>query len=75
MVARRGYNPEIFMTASRSLEKVWTRYKEISFATTSRVGGLDVSGDTIIELGQKIKTSKDIIKIIEAEKENKSYNF
>ena len=73
MVARRGYNPEIFMTASRSLEKVWTRYKEISFATTSRVGGLDVSGDTIIELGQKIKTSKDIIKIIEAEKENKSY--
>jgi len=73
MVARRGYNPEIFMTASRSLEKVWTRYKEISFATTSRVGGLDVSGDTIIELGQKIKTSKDIIKIIEAEKESKSY--
>jgi len=72
-VIRRGYKPEIFMTASQSLEKVWARYKEVSFATTSRVGGLDVSGDTIVELGQKIKTFKDIDQIIESEKQSKSY--
>lgn len=61
----KGYNVHMYMASLASLEKVWERYGEISMATTSRVGGLDISGETVIELGKKIKTIQDIPLVIE----------
>lgn len=59
-VTSQGYMPIIYMASSASLEKVWERYKELSFAKESMSGGLSVSGDTLIELAKSIKTIKDI---------------
>ena len=59
-VKGQGYIPVIYMASSLSLEKVWERYKEISLARESMSGGLDVSGETLLQLAQKIKTIKDI---------------
>ncbi len=57
--------PTYYMASQASLEKVWSRYKELSLATTARVGGMDVSGDTIIELGKNIHNTEDIKQHIE----------
>ncbi|KKQ35894.1 MAG: hypothetical protein US50_C0003G0014 [Candidatus Nomurabacteria bacterium GW2011_GWB1_37_5] len=66
-VIEKGYRPVFFMASHASLEKVWDRYKEISQAVSSRVGGLDVSGDVLVSLGEKIKTIKDVQKVLEEE--------
>ena len=52
--------PIIYMASLASLEKVWERYKELSFAEESMSGGLSISGDTLLELGKSIKTIKDV---------------
>lgn len=59
-VKSQGYVPVIYMASSASLNKVWERYKELSFAKESMSGGLSVSGDTLIGLANSIKTIKDI---------------
>jgi type IV pilus assembly protein PilB len=55
-----GYVPFIYMASAASLEKVWERYGEISQAKESMSGGLDISGETLLQLAQNIKTIKDI---------------
>ncbi len=59
-LATQGMTPNYYMVSAASLEKVWSRYKELSLTTTARVGGMDVSGDTIVELGKTIKNTEDI---------------
>lgn len=59
---RRGFQPTLFMCSHASLEKAWSRYKEISFAQESKRGGLDVSSETLEELKNKIKTLDDVKK-------------
>ncbi len=52
--------PSFYMISTTSLEKVWGRYKELSMAESSRVGGIDISPEVFAETKQKIKTMKDI---------------
>lgn len=61
----KGLTPNYYMASQKSLEKVWERYKELSFATTSRIGGMDVSGDAVVELGKNIHNVEDIKKHID----------
>ena len=56
----RGITPNFYMSSYASLEKVWGRYKELSNATTARVGGMDVSGETIVKIGETIHNIGDI---------------
>lgn len=60
-----GYEVELVMASARSIKKVWSRYEDLSFATRSRTGGLDVSPDVLVQLSQKIKTIEDAVKEIE----------
>jgi len=72
----KGYNPHFYMASLASLEKAWERYKELSFAAQNRVGGLEIQGDVILELGQKIRTMKDIPEVIESvSKDNTSHKI
>ena len=52
------------MVSLASLEKVWDRYKELSLAENSKIGGLDISGEVLRETAKDIKTMKDIKKLI-----------
>ncbi len=70
-LTEKGYTPILFMASNASLAKVWERYKELSQAEQSRVGGLDVSGDTLLSLGEQIKTFQDVEKVIEAAAQDK----
>ena len=59
-LTQKNLIPNYYMVSAASLNKVWDRYKELSFATTSRVGGMDVSGDAIVEIGKNIHNTDDI---------------
>ncbi len=51
-----GYILSIYMVSRASLERAWSRYKEISFAMETRAGMLDISADEIRELIKSITT-------------------
>ncbi len=61
----KGLNPIFYMASRASLEKVWERYKEISYADRVKAGSLDISGDKLVELGKEIHVIADLTKMIE----------
>ena len=63
-IERENLIPTFYMVSMASLEKVWGRYKEISLAESSKVGGVEISGDVLKEVAKDIKTMKDIEKLV-----------
>jgi type II secretory ATPase GspE/PulE/Tfp pilus assembly ATPase PilB-like protein len=59
LIEGAGYDVVMVMTSEKSIEKVWSHYKDLSYATRSRSGGLDVSPDVLLELSQKVKNMED----------------
>ncbi|HWC57537.1 MAG TPA: GspE/PulE family protein [Candidatus Paceibacterota bacterium] len=56
-----GYEVTLVMASERSMQRVWGRYEDLSFATRSRAGGLDISPQLLTELSQKVKTIDDAV--------------
>ena len=63
-VERKNLIPTFYMVSTASISKVWDRYKEISMAESSRVGGIDISGDVLRETVKKIERIQDIQKMV-----------
>src|SRR3989338_6918707 len=61
---RHSLKPTFYMVSNASLNKVWDRYKEISLAESSQVGGLDISSEVLRETAKKIEYLQDISKLI-----------
>ncbi len=61
----KGYQPEIYITSTQSLEKAWKIYKDLSFAYESRAGSLEISSDEIAEIVDKAKSLPTIISILQ----------
>ena len=67
---QREFTPHFYMSSMASLEKAWDRYKEISYASESKVGAVTVSGEALKKIMANIKTMDDIKNaIVEAEKD------
>jgi type IV pilus assembly protein PilB len=65
-----GFTPHFYMASLSSLQKAWERYKEISYASESKVGTVSVSGEALKKIMAEIKTMDDIKNAItEAEKD------
>ena len=62
---RRGYILEIFMVSQQSLEKVWERYKDLSYSFETKSGALDISNEEILEMTKKVTSLADVKKLIE----------
>ncbi len=56
--------PNFYMASSYSINKVWERYKEISMAENTQVGGIDISGEVLREIAKNINKIQDIEKLI-----------
>lgn len=52
------------MASERSIQKIFTHYQDLSFATASRTGGLDISAEVLANLSATIKTLEDAEKAI-----------
>jgi type IV pilus assembly protein PilB len=68
-----GYIPHFYMASLASLSKAWERYKEISYASESRVGSIAVSGESLKKIMAGINNIEDIKKEIIAVEKDKSH--
>jgi len=64
------YTPHFYMSSLSSLQKAWERYKEISYASESKMGVVTISGEALKKIMVGIKNMDDIKSAIaEAEKD------
>ncbi len=57
---KRGYGIKEFMVSHASLEAAWTRYKDLSFATETKEGVIDISSDDLTKLIEDIHSLPDV---------------
>ncbi len=60
----KKYEPEIYITSTASLEKAWKMYKDLSFASESKAGSLEISGDEISAIVEQAKSLPTIVSIL-----------
>ncbi len=61
----RGFIPQMYMVSHASLNKVWDRYKDLSYSSETSSGALDISNEDILEMMKKVETLEDVKKLIE----------
>ncbi len=61
----KGYQPELYITSTQGLEKAWKMYKDISFASESKAGSLEISSDEITEIVEQAKSLPVVISILQ----------
>lgn len=59
------YTLGVHMVSTKSLEKAWERYADISRTSTEAKGVLDIAGDEVDRIAQEIKTNVDVAKALE----------
>ncbi|MCA9352166.1 type II/IV secretion system protein [Patescibacteria group bacterium] len=59
----KNYNLGVHMVSNRSLEKAWERYADVSKASASEGGMLDISEDDLKNIASKISTNADVAAI------------
>jgi len=64
-LTRNKYEVSQHLVSTSSLERAWERYKEISSATVTRAGLIDIAGDRMLEFISKLKSLKDLDMTIE----------
>ncbi|MEK7607695.1 MAG: GspE/PulE family protein [Patescibacteria group bacterium] len=64
-IMSRGYEVALAVASPISLEKVWSRYGDLSFSTETKAGALDISSEDIRTFINKIKTVEDVKKSME----------
>lgn len=62
---QRGYITTLFMASHQSLEKVWGRYKDLSYSMETKGGALDIANEEIQTLVKNVKSVSDIKSSIE----------
>ncbi len=63
-LAKRGYSTADFMVSTASLEAAWSRYKDLSYATETKEGMIDISSEDLTRTIESIKKIEDINAII-----------
>ncbi len=62
---QKGYDVEVFMVSHQSLQKVWERYKDLSYSFETKSGALDISNEEILNVTKQVRQLSDIKKMIE----------
>ncbi len=57
---KKKYIPHFYMASTSSLEKVWERYKEISYASLSKAGSMAISGEGLKKIMEDIDSINDV---------------
>jgi type IV pilus assembly protein PilB len=61
----KGFEPEVHITSTQSLEKAWKMYADLSFAYESKAGSLEISSTEITAIVDQAKSLPTIISILE----------
>jgi len=68
----KKYEPTVYMTSSKSLEKAWSRYGDISYAVKTEQGVIDISSadiEDVLEGVKSLETAKQLLTQALASKE------
>ncbi|MAJ97518.1 MAG: hypothetical protein CMI56_02800 [Parcubacteria group bacterium] len=65
-IERLGYQTRLFMVSSASLTHAWDHYKDISHASASEGGVLNISSEEIERIKNKLKSIEDVRKNVDA---------
>jgi type II secretory ATPase GspE/PulE/Tfp pilus assembly ATPase PilB-like protein len=72
----RKFLVNLFMVSHQGLNKVWDRYKDLSFSSETKSGALDISNEAIAKLMEEVRSADDIRKLIEdVTTQNKGYRI
>jgi len=72
----KGYVVELFMVSHASLNKVWDRYKDLSYSFETKSGALDISNEQITDFLAQVQAIPDVQNLIsEVLKMKKSYRI
>lgn len=63
-IKENGYEVELFMVSHVSLNKVWDRYKDLSYSFETKSGALDISNEQITEFLSQVQAIPDVQKLI-----------
>ncbi len=61
----RGFTADIYMVSHASLNKVWERYKDLSYSFETKSGALDISNEQITDFLKQVQTIPDVVKLIQ----------
>lgn len=61
----RGYSIAPYMVSHQSLQKIWGRYKDLSYTLETKGGALDIANEEIQDLLKEVQNAEDIKKSIE----------
>ncbi len=61
----KEYSTEVYMVSRQSLEKAWSRYKDLSFAMETKAGTLDISNEEVEKFLEQVKSIEDIKNLVE----------
>lgn len=64
-IKKKGFEPELYITSTQSLDKAWSMYKDLSFAYESKAGSLEISNDEISAIIEEAKSLPTIVSILE----------
>jgi type II secretory ATPase GspE/PulE/Tfp pilus assembly ATPase PilB-like protein len=67
----QGYTIKLYTTSERGLDYAWSRYKDVSFASESDSGTLNIASDFVEEFVKKVKSIEGAKKLIEDVKQMK----
>jgi len=65
-IERLGYQTRLFMVSTASLVHAWEHYSDISHATASEGGMLNISAEEIERIRKELKTIEDVQKNVES---------
>lgn len=65
----KNFQVSLFIVSENSLEKAWSRYKEVGQMTRTKTGTIDIAGEDIDEMLATLKSVKDIADKIKSEDE------
>jgi type IV pilus assembly protein PilB len=73
-ITNKGLHVTHYLVSPTTIEKIWGRYRDLSFSNETKAGSLDISNDEIVTSIKRVKHIADIKTIIdEILAEKKSY--
>ncbi len=63
-IKSKGYEVKLYLVSHASLNKVWERYKDLSYSFETKSGALDISNEQITEFLSQVHTIPDVQKLI-----------
>jgi type IV pilus assembly protein PilB len=70
---QKGYVPHFYMASLASLQKAWERYSEISYASETKAGSIEISGESLKKIMVNIHNIDDIKKAITETEKDESH--